>query len=111
MRSLRFLFLYIVLALLVSSCGPKPDPNEPPFPDDPVPVEPDDPDAKYNCSTACKHLRGDDGSGLDCEEGKETPEGGTCEKVCENTLGTPTEMPVECMSKVEDCSQTDSCSR
>ena len=111
MRVIRFLPFYIVLALVIACCGPKPQPNEPPFPDDPVPVEPEDPDKTYTCETACQHLRGDDGSGLNCEEGQDTPNSGTCEAVCKNTIGTPTEMPVECMSKVTDCSQTESCSR
>ena len=62
MRLFRFILFYLVLALVISGCGPKPNPKDPPFPDDPVPVEPDNPKAEYNCSTACKHLRGDDGS-------------------------------------------------
>lgn len=107
MRVLRFLPFYIVLTLAVSACAadPKPGPNDPPFPEDPVPVEPDKPTGP-NCATACDNMRE-----LECEEGQDTSDGATCETVCENTLGTPTAMPVECMTAATECAQTDDCTR
>ena len=45
----------------------------------PEPKEPETP--AFTCETACVNLRS-----LKCEESEDTPEGSTCEDVCENSF-------------------------
>ncbi|OPZ34512.1 MAG: hypothetical protein BWY99_02507 [Synergistetes bacterium ADurb.BinA166] len=86
-----------ILTLIASlaACGPR---NEPV-----VHVPDDTPD----CPAACRHLRGEDGSGLDCEEGKDLPDGTTCEKFCLDTQQSGHGLNPSCVVRVGKCSDMD----
>lgn len=59
-----------------------------------------------DCTAACQHLRK-----LRCKSGDPTPEGATCEAVCQNTetSGYASENP-KCLAQVKSCgAEEDAC--
>jgi hypothetical protein len=62
------------------------------------------PDDTNDCPAACKHLRGEDGSGLKCEEGNPLEDGTTCEKFCENSQNSGHALTPSCVLKITKCS-------
>jgi len=91
MKSSIFVF---VLTALAAGCGPK-------KPVVHVPTDTED------CPAACKHLRGEDGSGLNCEEGKPLPDGTTCEKFCADTQNSGHALVPSCVVRITKCSDMD----
>lgn len=91
----RALFLSGLVA--VAGCEkPEPKPPEP----DPVEPEPEPPKGA-SCATACENQRH-----LECEIGEPTPEGSTCEEVCEVSFnaGVPgLEWDVEQLTSATEC--------
>lgn len=69
------------------------------------PVEPD-PDA--TCADACAHIGPE---GLDCEQGRPTPDGATCTEVCEGALADGLDVHPECIVRVERCEHVDAASQ
>ena len=70
---------FLLMVTLATSCVTSPP--QPPTPT-PTPVveEPTKPVVlPFTCATACDNLKR-----LDCEDSKDTPEGATCEEICEN---------------------------
>ncbi len=90
MRTQKILFA----ALILIGCGPK----------QPVIHVPTD---TADCPAACKHLRGEDGSGLSCEEGKPLADGTTCEKFCADTQNSGHALVPSCVVKITKCSDMD----
>jgi hypothetical protein len=64
-----------------------------------------------SCDSACKHLRGEDGSGLNCPEGqplqpdKEHPKGQTCTEFCEYTQSQGHALHPSCVVNVKSCEE------
>jgi hypothetical protein len=87
----------LALGLQAARCGPPDDPADPPAPDAGDPA---------SCADACAHLEE-----LGCEEAEPTPEGATCEEVCEavESSGTVTLNPA-CVLQIETCEEIDGCS-
>lgn len=91
-------FLALVTGLLVAGC-PLPGPPEPPGP----PPGPHPQGA--TCVTACAKL-----NELGCPEGEPTPDGKSCEAVCENVQASGIiSWNLDCRSVITECGQTDSC--
>lgn len=58
-----------------------------------------------DCDAACGRLRA-----LDCEEGKSTPGGGTCEDVCLNVQQSEaTALDLACVVRAGSCSAANAC--
>ena len=83
-----------ILAAAFSSCL-----NKEPFP------KPPQPEWQGSCASACENLLR-----LDCEMGKPSPLGSTCEDICEHvhSLGH-VGMPLECITGAESCEEADAC--
>lgn len=79
--------------------GPESDPSDPPAPV-PSPLEPV---PEPTCATACEKQRA-----LGCELGEPTPEGSTCEEVCQNSKESGI---LELVWDVEMLTQADSCTK
>lgn len=100
----RLVFAALLAAMLSCACIPTVDPKPPPGP-----VEPVDPvKVESNCANSCAHLRGEDGSGLDCELGKPTPKGTTCETLCE-TLEANGVQWIACTLPAVSCADAEDC--
>jgi len=84
---------------LIACLGCVKDPNTPP----PLP-----PEKVEDCSTACGHLRGEDGSGLDCELGKLTKRGKTCEDLCKRLENNGRRF-ISCTINAPSCEAADNC--
>lgn len=92
-------YWYWMLVLVAVGCTTLPEP-EPPDPPDPPKPEPEEP-ADASCATACENQRF-----LECEVGDPTPEGSTCEEVCEGSFnaGVPgLEWNVDALTRARDC--------
>lgn len=78
----------------------------------PPPVEPVDPkpppEKVADCATACAHLRGEDGSGLDCALGKPSKRGNTCEADCEKLEANGVQF-VACTIEAKSCDDAEHC--
>ena len=68
-------------------------------PPKPVIVEPVD---TLDCDDACSHLRD-----LSCEEGKNLPDGTTCESFCENTQQNGHALAPSCVVNIDSCDDMD----
>lgn len=85
----------VVLVLLfapLSAClpGPIPDP---------------DPNNRVGCEEMCDRMRS-----LKCSSGKPTPNGASCEHVCENIQKSGfLKLDLECRYEAESCEAADSC--
>ena len=90
------------LLLLVSVLG-CPDPNVIPKPPNP------NPNVRADCALACKNI-GPKPDGLECEEGKPTADGQTCQQVCEGMPNT-TQDYLNCVATVTECGQISRCPR
>lgn len=65
---------------------------------------PETPEAEFTCDTACENLRE-----LRCEEADETPEGATCEDVCENSFEVGIELyewDLSTLTQTKSCEQS-----
>jgi hypothetical protein len=81
--------------LVLASCSSRKEPV--------VHVPEDTPD----CPAACRHLRGEDGSGLSCDEGKDLPDGTTCEKFCEDVQTAGHRLDPSCVVRIKECADMD----
>jgi hypothetical protein len=78
-------------------------------PDTPPPSP--NPDVKADCKTACENIgpkTDETPDGLDCEEGKPTADGQTCQQVCEGMPNT-TQDYLDCVATVTTCEQIPKC--
>jgi hypothetical protein len=91
----------LILSTVLLGCVPTTDPVAPVEPIDPVEVE-------ANCETSCAHLRGEDGSGLDCELGKKSPRGNTCETDCAKIEANGVQW-VACTIEATSCADAEHC--
>lgn len=85
----------VLTLLLLSGCPP---PVPPPVPR-PVVIIPG-----AGCAEACERMRA-----LECELGRPTPAGHSCEDVCENTLTGPRALrwDTECLAAASSCDGCD----
>lgn len=91
----------LVAAMFVTGCIPPVDPTPP--------VDPPPPPNKVrDCSTACEHLRGEDGSGLDCALGQPSKRGHTCEQDCE-IIEANGERFISCTIDAVSCEDAEHC--
>lgn len=68
------------------------------------PLEPKPPPAPSGCPDACSHMRQ-----LDCELGRPTPRGATCEDVCEGVQRNGVDFNTGCLSAAPSCAAADEC--
>lgn len=89
----RFAF---ALTGLFTACAAHPPP--------PVIEHPDPPPAA-TCASACKHFRA-----MGCKEGQPSPEGNTCEAICENLEKSGiVKLDLECVMASETCASAGAC--
>ncbi len=88
----RILFVLLIAA---AGCGPKQR------------VVVHVPEDTADCPAACRHLRGEDGSGLHCPEGDELPDGTTCEKFCSDTQNSGHALRPSCVVMITKCEDMD----
>ena len=81
----------ILLLLVLAACSSTPPPK------------PQPPDKSADCEAACEHLRG-----LDCALGEPTPEGNTCEHVCEKLEANGVRF-ISCTIDVTTCAMAEHC--
>ncbi len=79
---------HIFLCLLLCACPPSPKPPEP----------------LQGCAGACEHMRQ-----LDCELGRVTPAGATCEQVCEAAQANGVNFNTACVASAPSCKEADDC--
>ena len=92
--------LPLLILLILSACDvPPPEP-----PPQPAPVTDGGgaptPEPAASCKTACSNLRE-----RECEAGNDTPNGATCEQVCENAEASPMSWDVVCLTDAIGCGQ------
>lgn len=90
----RLLLTAAVLGVI--GCGAFPLPPPEPAPD---------PSDESGCAAGCEALRA-----LGCPDGDPTPEGDTCEAVCDNAVQNKIPIPTACWSESESCDQATACS-
>jgi len=93
--------VWLPLLLTLAACdlpAPTPPPQPAPVADDGG--APPAPEPAASCKTACTNLRD-----RQCEAGSDTPNGATCEQVCENTEATPMSWDVVCLTDALSCGQ------
>lgn len=98
MTAIRFALTSAILILCVA-CSPSPEPRPPA----PLPA-----DKLESCHAACMHLRGENGSGWDCDLGKPTKRGITCETVCE-TMEQNGQAFISCVEGAASCQAAEAC--
>ena len=89
----------VVLTILATQCLP-PGPVDGPVP--PPVLEQTD----AGCEGMCAHLRE-----LGCEQGKPTPSGATCERVCADTMAEGYDVHPDCVAGVRGCAEVDRASQ
>lgn len=76
------------LALALTACPPAPKPPNP----------------NAGCPEACAQMRD-----LDCELGRVTPAGNSCETVCENAQRNGIDFATACLASAPSCEAADDC--
>jgi len=81
--------LLVILALSLAACPPPAPPVPPP---------------STGCAAACEHMRA-----LECELGKPTPRGASCEQVCEATQANGVNFNTGCVAAAATCAAAEEC--